>query len=196
VASVLKTLREEEDPFIVRLSEAHGLQADTYELVIPDALEDLRTLRWRSGIIRAVHPMFRVLGGAAYLVWETLASAGSSEVTSFDISANTGVPVRTVQEALVELGELGLCERRGTGWLAVGDPDEAGEMLGADLVHADVVAGHRRDRAQWRGRILRVVGDTGLDIDVPPPLSPPGDAPDAIDDASWLLRTHLSAVPA
>jgi len=143
-----------------------------------------------------VHPLFRVLGGAAFLVWETLAAAGFSEVTSFDISTETGVPVRTVQETLVDLGELGLCERRGTGWVSVGDLDQAGAALGADLVHADVMAGHRRDRAQWRGRILRVVGDTGLDIHPPPPPSPPGDGPDAFDHAHHLLSTHLATMPA
>src|SRR5690606_18109866 len=139
---------------------------------------------------------FRVLGAAAYLVWETLAAAGTGEVTSFDISLHSGVPVRTVQQTLLELGELGLVERRGTGWVAVGDPDLAGAAVGADVVHAQVVAQHRRDRAQWRGRILRVVGDTGLDVHPPPPLSPPGDDPDDFTRAADLLRTHLAAVPA
>lgn len=158
VADRLKVLREEDDPLIVRVQQAEALDADVYELRIPDAHESLTQIAWKPGIIRRIHPLFRVLGGGAFLVWEVLQEAGGQAVSTFDIALKSALPVRTTQESLRELAALGLVEQTGPGWVATGDLEAAAEETGATDLHRAVFAEHLRDREVWRELVAAWAG--------------------------------------
>src|SRR5690606_9397488 len=113
-------------------------------------------LRWRRGRIRQVHPLLRVLGGAALVVWEEVLEAGQAPASALDVAAESCVPLRTVDQALRELGELGLVEKRAGGWVAIGSLDEAAVAVGADEVHARVMGEHRRARRVWQALCRRL----------------------------------------
>ena len=64
VAEALTVLRGEHDPLIRRTRQGRGLLADRYEMRIPEAYrDDVLWYRWRAGVIRPVHPAFRVPSG-------------------------------------------------------------------------------------------------------------------------------------
>lgn len=70
------------------------------------------------------------------------------------------LPVRTTQESLRELAELGLAEQAGPGWVATGDLDQAADEVGATELHRAVFAEHLRDRETWRELVAMWSGQT------------------------------------
>jgi DNA-binding transcriptional ArsR family regulator len=157
VGLALTTLREEDSPVVVRTRVGELVDADTYELVVPDKHAALTRLRWRSGGIRRIHPLFRVLRGPAFLVWEALAEAGGVPAAVFDVAAATGLSPTAVREALRTFGELGLVEHDGDGWIIVGRLGDAAEQLGADQIAERVRLEHVRDREAWRVVVRRMI---------------------------------------
>ena len=150
-AAVLAILRSEDDPLIVRVTVGRGLRADRYRLRIPRAYkEDALWYRWRSGVIAPVHPVFRILGGTAFLVYDVL---GAEAVPVTEIARAAAVSPATVRKAAGVLGEHGMAVREGGGWRRGPAAPDRGDSLSTP-----------RDLAQlvrlWRHQ--RVTGSRGL----------------------------------
>jgi DNA-binding transcriptional ArsR family regulator len=150
VSVVLRALRDELDPVIELLEPAKGERADRYTLRVPDAaLHSAAWRRWKSGIIEAIHPVFRELGPTAALVHETLAD---NPIHRRDITRAAVLSPSTVDHALLLLAEHGLAERDPrSGWRR--GPvhlDRVAASLGiTDLVER-LISRYRTERVAWR----------------------------------------------
>ena len=163
-AAVLAILRSEDDPLIVRVTVGRGLRADKYRLRIPRAYkEDALWYRWRSGVIAPVHPVFRILGGTAFLVYDVL---GVEAAPVTEIARAAAVSPATVRKAAGVLGEHGMAVREGGGWRrGPAVPDQVAVALGADLLDEEVRREYGRQRGEWAARLARrdpsAEGDAG-----------------------------------
>jgi len=149
VARALRALREADDPLIDLVQAAHGPDADTYQLRIPDRLASVaRTRTWVRGSIRAVHPVFRVLGLPA---WQTHTALVAAAGSSTELADRTGLSRTATTSALQTLADHGLAVSHGRTWtLGPQSLDRAGRHLDTDTLVATIHAGHRADRAAWR----------------------------------------------
>ena len=154
VADVLRQLRDEPDPVIVRLVDRRGTRADLYELRVPDCVREAATWRrWRAGRIDAIHPVMRRLGGPAALVWEQL---GAEPARTSDIVRAAALSPTATSDALRLLAEHGLAERAHNGWRrGPADPDALARELGVDIEIAELLATYARERAQWAAWLTR-----------------------------------------
>jgi hypothetical protein len=164
MADALRAIRADDDPLALCVRRGQGLRADRYRLRIPDAYaEDAAWRRWRSGKVEPVHRVFRVLGGAAALVYEALAAdpATTAEIQRFAVLSATAA-----DRALRLLGEHGLAERHRGGWCR--GPvmlDEAAAATGADALEGEIRRAYVSQRDSWWGYL------TGPDL---PSASEPG----------------------
>ncbi len=176
VARVLRELRAEDDPFVVLLEERRGLRGDLYLLRIPDACAAAAAWgRWRPGRI-GVHPVFRVLGGAAALVCEQLTG---EPVRTMDLPGLTGLSATAVSTAVAGLAAHGIAARGPGGWRrGPASLDQAAQELGVPGLLEELQARYRRERQEWRSllTLVRI------------PIAPAGHGdvpwPDAPDDDS------------
>jgi hypothetical protein len=176
VARVLAELCAEEDPYLVRLESRRGLRGDLYMLRVPAAYADAAAWsRWRPGRL-GVHPVFRVLGGAAALVCEQLASA---PVRAIDLPVLTGLAATTVSTALAALAGHGIAVRGPAGWhRGPADLDDVAALLGIPEMLAAILARHRQERRSWRTCLTaapRCPPAACVDEDVPWPEAPTRD---------------------
>ena len=150
VSELLRELREEDDPWIVLLDNERGVEADLYQLRIPDAVaETARWRSWRAGRIEAPHPAFRVLGAPAGLAYEALSS---EPLPRRDLAREADLPDTTLDRALTELAAHGLAERvPHEGWRrGPADLETLADTLGAtELVQAQINA-YAVERAAFR----------------------------------------------
>ena len=150
VSELLREFREEDDPWIVLLENDRGLEADLYQLRIPDAVvETARWRSWRAGLIEAPHPIFRILGGPAGLAYEVLSS---EPLPRREVAREADLPDTTLDRALSDLAVHGLAERVPyEGWRrGPADRDTLADTLGAtDLVQAQINA-YAAERAAFR----------------------------------------------
>lgn len=130
VSRHLRTLRSEPEPLIQLVSPAQGKYADTYELVVPEALvESAAVISYRCGKIQALRPVFRVLGPVASFVYEALEQGHSNTPA---IMRATNLSRSAVQDALYVLDGHALATRSGETWLVLSpNMDFLAEMLGA-----------------------------------------------------------------
>jgi hypothetical protein len=158
VARVLREVREEPDSYLDLMQTSTGpgreparsrLRGDLYRLRIPDQFSEASNWpRWRRGLL-GVHPVFRILGGPAALVFEQLTTSGPTRTS--DLPVLTGLSRSTVSAALAVLGSEGLAQRLRGGWSrGPADPDDIADRLGVPQILADVAARHRSQRQQWR----------------------------------------------
>lgn len=172
VSRLLRVLRDEADPFIRLVAPAKGLDAAVYELVTPVCLTDSSQRAWFTGLIPAVDKAFFGLSVAAPLVYEALTQA---PISSIDLAAICGLPVRTVQAVLEELSTLGLAKNTGAGW-ALGDMPlgRAALISGGAAIFAAMVTAIKAQRAAWYTWIMgRITGsgyqpgpdDVGVSVD-------------------------------
>jgi hypothetical protein len=154
VARVLRELRDEDDPFIVLLRPGRRERADLYELRIPDSCSEAAAWRrWRPGLI-GVHPVFRVLGGAAALVCEQLLG---EPVRTVDLPHLTGLSATAVGTALADLAACGVAARGPGGWRrGPASLDDVADRLGVPELLVGLQARHRRERQIWRGILMHV----------------------------------------
>lgn len=157
VSRALARLRSEADPFIRLVAPASGLEAAVYELVTPEHLVAEGFEPWFDGMIPAVDKAFFGLPLASALVYEVLTG---SPVSSMDVAALSGVPVRSVQAVLELLHTLGLAERTGDGWVVGQAPlADVAVVSGGAARFALMVAAVRVQRAAWyRFVVSRMVG--------------------------------------
>jgi hypothetical protein len=203
VAQVLRELREEPDPFVDLVAGHRGVRGDLYALRIPEEYATAAAWRrWRPGRL-GVHPVFRVLGGAAALVLEQLAR---EPARAMDLPLLTGLSATAVSEALADLGAHGLAERGPGGWRrGPADLDDVAAQLGVPEILAALQDRYRREREEWRGLLMLArspaVAAPGEDVpwpEEPPPedgypalasaRAPPG------RDVLALLEEHLGPV--
>ncbi|XKH58581.1 MarR family transcriptional regulator (plasmid) [Citricoccus nitrophenolicus] len=150
----LKELIRESTPLLRLSSRGRGIEADTYELVIPDHLsEGARSRSWRPGKIHALRPAFRELGVPEALVFEQLEnSANPLPVRS--LVTNTGLSRTAVNDALTVLASWKLAAGAGGLWTLVPGADggylEAlAERLGATEQVLAQISRYRTERAEW-----------------------------------------------
>lgn len=130
VSRHLRTLRSEKEPLIQLVCSAQGKYADTYELVVPEALvESAAVISYRSGKIHALRPAFRVLGPVASFVYEALEQGHQSTPA---IMRATNLSRSAVQDALYVLDGHALATKAGETWMVLSpNMDFLAEMLGA-----------------------------------------------------------------
>jgi len=161
VARALRALREADDPLIDLVQVAHGPDADTYQLRIPDRLAPVaRTRTWVRGPIRGVHPVFRVLGLPA---WQTHTALVAAAGSSTELADRTGLSRTAVTSALQTLADHGLAASHGRTW-TIGSQslDRAGRHLDTDTLVTVIHAGHQADRAAWRDYLTGLHHLTGV----------------------------------
>jgi hypothetical protein len=181
VALCLQRLRAETDPVLIRTRQGRGLEADEYELRIPDAHHGLRELRWLPGRISGVHPAFQALPLPAPLIWEHISDA---PITAFDLARMLGLSLRCVQLVLKEMAAAGLVTATAAGWVAgpTGLSTAATDSGARDLHEVRRVR-FRRQRELWRQRVALWLGSMpGMGamplLEAPPPGSHPLDEED------------------
>lgn len=183
VGAALRQLSNEDDPYLTRLVAGRGLEADLYELRIPDAYTDrAHTSPWRPGRIEALLPVFHVLGTPAGFVYEQLDGAAQSSWTL----ASTALLARsTTCAALAELAAFGLAVRASAGWTrGPADPVAVARTLGADQLVAAQVERYRADRRSWRARLGLDLGPAVDELLDDAPLPPP-DPHAPTDHTGW-----------
>jgi DNA-binding transcriptional ArsR family regulator len=151
VSRHLKELRTMSVPLIRLVRHGRGTEADAYELVIPDHLQNAAESRsWRSGKIHALRPVFRALGVPGALVFEELERAGNPMPVK-TLVRQTGLSRSAVNDALVVLASWRLAEGTQGVWSAVAnaDLDELAERLGVAEDVAAQVSRYLAERAEW-----------------------------------------------
>lgn len=195
VADHLRTLRAEPDPLIALIEDDRGIQADLYELRIPDSESTAALARpWRKGRLHALRPAFRALGLPAAYVYEALEHT-TSPATSFELSQRTHLGRSTVYAALETLAAYHLAERRDGRWNLVATTSLAllAEQLGCLEEIADQLAHHREERRSFHaalGVITRHNPAVLAAWQPQPWLDPPPDIDDTVLD---LLQRELGA---
>ena len=149
VARLLEALRESADPWIVQVKAAEGVEADVYELRIPERHRALaERVELPAGKVHALRPVFVELGAAAALVFEAIERGASSVL---EASRRSGISRSTAHEVVGMMRSWGLVEiERGR---LVARPDRldvVAERVGAVAVVAEVIRRHRHERALWR----------------------------------------------
>ena len=151
VSRHLHLLRSQQDPLIVRVGPAKGIEADAYALVIPDVLAQLvERTPWERGRVRALHPVFRALGHSAGFVFEALSTA-RGPLQLLEVAARTPWwSLSAVRDAMRTLAGWNLAVLTSDGWiLGPESPDTVAAITGADEEHQEVVKTYRTQRRAW-----------------------------------------------
>jgi hypothetical protein len=149
VASVLRRLRDEDDPWVSHERLHHLEEADYYMIRVPDRYREAAIWRrWQAGTFDAIHPVFRRLPAPAAFVFEALTT---EPVQAGDVQRAAAVSSSATTESLQELATVGLAQRvRGEGWRrGPTDLDTAARILGADIDHAELESAYAEDRRIW-----------------------------------------------
>lgn len=180
-ADVLRSLREETDPFIVLIEDQRGDRGDLYELRLPDAHRDeAEALPWRAGRLAGLHPVFHQLGVPAAHLYEAVVAASDADVPT--LVQTSHLSRATVYRAGALLASHGLVTRRGGRWRRTRlRLDVLARRLGVPALVDEMLARIRAERTQWRSllglsRTLRAPDPAVLLAElatVPPPPHPP-----------------------
>ena len=157
VATLLRELSTAPDPWIQRLSRAHGRHAATYALRLPDRHHGTaERTAWVTGKAHAIRPVFERLGAPAALVYEAieqLPSPGTAE-----IQLRTGLGRNTVREALANLAGWHLISGDHEGWTLSSTDDDLerlAERFGILQTRAKRIALFREHRRIWWAYLAR-----------------------------------------
>lgn len=117
VAAHLRVLRDEIDPFLIRIDANRGLDGDLYELRLPQTYtRRAQRTPWIKGQLHALRPAFRELGRLAAEVYEAF-ELERCDLTSGDIMAWTGHSRTSTWDALQTLAAWQLVTpTKGGGW--------------------------------------------------------------------------------
>jgi hypothetical protein len=152
VASHLRALRTEEDPFILLLDSDRGAGADVYELVVPAAYQDrIAPASELPPIPHGIHPVFSVLPRPAYRLYTSL-SAAAGPITAAELAERASMPIRTVWAVLSELAKHNLVKKAAGGTWRVGRRglDRLARELGIPARLRGLVIQWREQRDLWR----------------------------------------------
>lgn len=184
VARYLSQLRKEPQPFLRLTRDHHALDADQYELVIPDIeLERSERRPWAAGKTYALRPVFRELGHVAALVYETLEHSPTA-LSSAELVEYTQISRAGVHAAIETLAAFNLITRRDThhGWTrnVAADLADLAEQFGCtSAVHRQMTR-YSAERTVWRALVMSgryLAGETFTDTPswLPWPDPPPDD---------------------
>lgn len=191
VAAQLKILTEL--GWIDLIESAHGRDADTYVLTLPEGTQAAE-LRWHTGTIHALRPAFRELGDVAALVFEALELQRATTIT--ELVAVLGCARSSVTDAVDTLSAHNLLHRSPAG-LSVHPENLArvAEDLGVTEAIAQQLKTYANHRRIWHAWLVRhdqdlaeVIAERDVydaEIDeywLPPP-----------DDPMWTLTELLVA---
>lgn len=152
VARLLRRLAQLSDGMVTKIADAHHRSADVYLIELPQQHRQLaRDLRWRTGKIHAVRPVFRVLGPAAALAYEAVERSRISP-TAREAAAQARIGSSTAERALAEMHALGMIDRDGEGRWHIVHTTGLGQLarrLGAEQDVAAQLTLHRMQRRRW-----------------------------------------------
>jgi DNA-binding transcriptional regulator YhcF (GntR family) len=157
IARLLPVLVQASDGILTKVADARRKAADVYLIQLPEQYQQLaRELTWRKGKVHSIRPVFRALGDAAAIVYETI-ERGRHSPTSAELIRNSGISRSTVEKALAEMEGLGMIHRDDRRWkiTATANLRALAERLGViDDVQAQITQ-HRRQRAVWHAYLDR-----------------------------------------
>ena len=156
VARLLHQLREEDSPFIVLVRSNYALDADQYELVIPEADNDrAHRLRWTAGLTHALRPAFRELGHMPALVYEAIEHSASA-LGSAELIDRTQISRSGVHAALETLAAFNLIrQHRGLWSVNTGTSlIELAEQLGCIAEVQQQKTRYAVERIVWRTLVM------------------------------------------
>lgn len=152
VATVLRELAAQSDPWIVLVKRGTGVLANEYELRIPDRHQaSAERARWVSGKAHSLRPVFTVLGTPSALVYEAIEQGRGGSYAQLIL--RTGLCRDSVREAIGILEGWGLITGDASeGWgLSSNDADleRLAERLGATAARARKLARFREQRRKY-----------------------------------------------
>ncbi|WP_455837115.1 hypothetical protein [Pseudarthrobacter siccitolerans] len=157
VARLLPVLVQASDGILTKVADARRKAADVYLIQLPEQYEQLaRELTWRKGKIHSIRPVFRALGDAAAIVYETI-ERGRHSPTAAELIRNSGISRSTVEKALAEMEGLGMIQRDDRRWKISASVSlrALAERLGAMEDFQAQLSRNRRDRAAWHAYLDR-----------------------------------------
>lgn len=157
IARLLPVLVQASDGILTKVADARHKAADVYLIQLPEQYQQLaRELTWRKGKIYSIRPVFRALGDAAAIVYETI-ERGRHSPTSAELIRNTGISRSTVEKTLVAMEGLGMIQRDGRHWriIATANLRALAERLGVMEDYQAHISRNRRDRAAWHAYLDR-----------------------------------------
>lgn len=210
VATALRALRTEADPFLVLVERGFGVDPDLYELRIPDEyLDDLPDEL--PPMSYGIHPLHGTFDSIAS--FRVIGHLRRDAASAPEIAVRAHVSVRTVRAVLHELRDAGLARRTAAGWVrGRGTLDGAAARRGVRGRLRRIVAAWRVERAALRAMLglpARVystrpiawpgsqppAAPTTPPLHPRPPAPPPmNEAPDPWGDVGALLADLLGAV--
>lgn len=205
VATALRTLRAETDPFLVLVERGSGVDPDLYELRVPDEyIDDLPDEL--PPMTYGIHPIHGTFESIA--TFRIVTHLRREPASAPEIAARSQTSVRTVRAVLHELREAGLARRAAQGWVrGRRSLDSAGARRGVRGRLRRLVATWRVERAALRAMLglptrvysTRPIAWPGTRPPTtaaaplrPPP--PPPDVTDPWDDIGTVLADLLGAV--
>jgi hypothetical protein len=206
VATHLRDLASEPDPFVRLVETRRGVRGDLYELVIPEAAAHTERRAWPAGQVHAVRPAFRELGLPAAFAYEQLERA-ARPLSRFDVATRAGLSAAAAADALRILAEHGLAIRGRDGWrLGRASLRALAEVFGVLELLAAIRARYAVERAAWRAtlagwrrehpalqqqtRASRAPPPRSSPVE-PPPGEPPEDPVTTLDLLERVLGAHV-----
>lgn len=157
IARLLPRLVKHSGGMLSKIDDAHGKQADSYLLALPEQWKDVaKANAWRKGKIYGIRPVFRALGAPAALVYEAI-ERGRHCPTTAEIVRATGLSRPTVANELSTLAELSMVERHYGSWQIVHSTNlkHIAEWLGVQDDYERQSALIREQRRQWHAHLER-----------------------------------------
>jgi hypothetical protein len=165
IARLLPALVEASDGILTKVADARHKAADVYLIQLPEHYQQLaRELTWRKGKIHSIRPVFRALGDASALVYETI-ERGRHSPTSAELIRSSGISRSTVEKVLTTMESLGMVHRDGRYWkiTATTNLRALAERLGAIEDYQAQISRNRRERAAWHAYLDRFRDDNRVD---------------------------------
>lgn len=157
IARLLPALVQASDGILTKVADARHKAADVYLIQLPEQYQQLaRELSWRKGKIHSIRPVFRALGDAAALVYETI-ERGRHSPTTAELIRSTGISRTTVEKALIAMKGFGMIHRDGRHWkiTATANLRALAERLGVMEDYQAQISRNRRERAAWHAYLDR-----------------------------------------
>jgi DNA-binding transcriptional regulator YhcF (GntR family) len=142
---------------LTKVADARRKAADVYLIQLPEQYQQLaRELTWRKGKVHSIRPVFRSLGDAAAIVYETI-ERGRHSPTSAELIRNSGISRSTVEKALAAMEGLGMIHRDDRRWkiTATANLRALAERLGVMADYQAHISRNRRERAAWHAYLDR-----------------------------------------
>lgn len=157
IARLLPILVAASDGILTKVADARHKAADVYLIQMPAHYQELaRKLTWRKGKMYAVRPVFRALGDAAALVYESIERSRHSP-TSAEVIRATGISRSATDHALATMESLGMIHRDGRQWAVTSTANltNLAARLGVLDDYQAQISRNRRERACWHAYLDR-----------------------------------------